>query len=254
MPKSAAMKSSSSGASSTMRSDSSLPASRSGAARAAISRLCSPTLRRLRKSTKPPSRRTKPSRPYRSSNRRSKANEKLVLINRDILNAWTCAHRYALRQTRNREFAAREPLSCGPKPRDHRGWDWHALQFDRVVRVAPGPYPRFAAFDGKLTADRDAMRHVQARAPEFADLGGDVRDIVELSGLEKAGLGVHQRNAHDAEGRAQLVRRYAQCRFEQQPDAPIEKLEEMAVEHDAGRVAMTPFDRESPAAHEIGHA
>src|SRR5690349_16443155 len=197
MPKSATMKSSSSGASSTMRSDSSLPASRSGAARAAISRLCSPTLRRLRKSTKQPSRRTKPSRPYKSSNRRSKANERLVLINRDVLNAWTCAQRYALRQTRNREFAAREPLSCGPKARDDRGWDWHALQFDRIVRVAPGPYPRLAAFDGKLAADRDAMHHGEARAPKFADLGGDIRDIVELGGLEKAGLGVHQRNAHD---------------------------------------------------------
>src|SRR5262249_55621858 len=182
MPKSAAMKSSSSGASSTMRSDSSLPASRSGAARAAISRLCSSTLRRLRESTKQPSRRTKPSRPYKSSNRRSKVNEKLVLITRDVLNAWTCAQRYALRQTRNREFAAREPLSCGPNPADARGRVWHPLQFDRIAGIARGPSPRLAAFDGKLTADRDAMRHVEARAPEFADLGGDVRDVVELGG------------------------------------------------------------------------
>src|ERR1700730_18273774 len=98
------------------------------------------------------------------------------------------------------------------------------------------------------------MRYVETRAPEFADLGGDIRDIVELGGLEKAGLGVHQRNAHDAEGRPHFVRRHTQCRFEQQPDAPIEKLEEMAVEHDAGRVAMPPFDRKSPAVYEIGHA
>src|SRR5262249_13237764 len=153
---------------------------------------------------------------------------------------WTCAQRHALCQTRNREFAAREPLSCGPEPRDDRGRDRYALQFDRILRVAPGPYPRLAAFDGKLAADRDAMRHVKARAPECADLGGDVGDVVELGRLEKAGLGVDQRNSHDAEGRAQLIRPHAQGRFEQQPDAPIEKFEEMAVERGAGGVEMPP--------------
>ena len=41
--------------------------------------------------------------------------------------------------------------------------------------------------------------------------------------------------------------------LEQRPGAPIEEFEEAAVEHDAGRIAMGPFDGELPAADEIGH-
>jgi len=34
--------------------------------------------------------------------------------------------------------------------------------------------------------------------------------------------------------------------LEHAPDAPVEELEEVAVEDDAGRIAMTPFDDELP--------
>ena len=93
-----------------------------------------------------------------------------------------------VRQTRNREFAAREPLSRGTKSRDDRGRNRHAFHLDRIIRIAPGPHPRLAAFDRKRAADRDVMRHLEARAPELADLGGDVRHVVELGGPVKASL------------------------------------------------------------------
>ena len=52
---------------------------------------------------------------------------------------------------------------------------------------------------------------------------------------------------------AELRRPHAERRLEQQPCAPVEELEEAAVEYDAGRIAMTPFDGELPAIDEIGH-
>src|SRR5262249_49812686 len=57
------------------------------------------------------------------------------------------------RQTRNREFAAREPLICGAKSGDYRGGNWHRLPSSRILSVAPGPTRDLAAFDGKPPAD-----------------------------------------------------------------------------------------------------
>ena len=54
------------------------------------------------------------------------------------------------RQSRNREFAAREPLGSGAKSGDHCGRNRRTLQFSRILWVAPGPNPDLAAFDGKL--------------------------------------------------------------------------------------------------------
>jgi len=81
-----------------------------------------------------------------------------------------------------------------------------------------------------------------------------VRHIVELGGPEKAGLGVDQRYSYDAEDPRQLVRLHRKRFLKKTPHAPIEIFEEAAVEHDASRVAVTPFDRELPAEDEIGHA
>src|SRR5262249_37165190 len=158
------------------------------------------------------------------------------------------------RQTGNGEFAARDPLICGAKSGDYRGRNRPTLPFSRVLWIAPGPNPDLAAFDGRLPADCNAMRHLEARAVKFGDLGGDVRHIVELGGSEKAGLGVHQRYSDDSEGHRQFIRFHLKRFLEKTPHAPIEILEEAAVEHDASRVAVTPFDRELPAQNEITHA
>ena len=98
------------------------------------------------------------------------------------------------------------------------------------------------------------MRHLEARTLKLGDFGGDVRHIVEPGGPEKAGLGVDQRYSYDAEDPRQLVRLHRKRFLKKTPHAPIEIFEEAAVEHDASRVAVTPFDRELPAEDEIGHA
>jgi len=98
------------------------------------------------------------------------------------------------------------------------------------------------------------MRHLEARTLKLGDFGGDVRHIVELGGPEKAGLGVDQRYSYDPEDPRQLVRLHRKRFLKKTPHAPIEIFEEAAVEHDASRVAVTPFDRELPAEDEIGHA
>src|SRR5438094_10609329 len=98
------------------------------------------------------------------------------------------------------------------------------------------------------------MRHLEARTLKVGDVGGDVRHIVEAGGPEKAGLGVDQRYSYDAEDPRQLVRLHRKRFLKKTPHAPIEIFEEAAVEHDASRVAVTPFDRELPAKNEIGHA
>src|SRR5262249_16048379 len=110
------------------------------------------------------------------------------------------------------------------------------------------------AFDGKLPAYRDAMRHLEARAVKFGDRGGDVRHIVELSGSKKAGRGVDQRYSDDSEGDRQLVRFHLKRFLEKTRHAPMQIFEEAAVEDDASRIAVTPFDRDLPAEDEIGHA
>src|SRR5260370_25029329 len=98
------------------------------------------------------------------------------------------------------------------------------------------------------------MRHIETRALKLGDFGGDVRHIVELGGPEKAGLGVDQRYSDDSKGGGQLVRLHLEGFLEKTPHAPIEILEEAAVEHDASRVAVTPFDRELSPKHEISPA
>src|SRR5262245_4810887 len=137
---------------------------------------------------------------------------------------------------------------------DDRGRDRHTLHFDGIIRLAARPDPRLAAFHGEFAADRDEVRHFETRAAKFAHFGGNVRHVVEFGRLEKARLGADQGNSDDAEGRCQLLRLHPERLLEQPPGAPVEILEKTAVEHDACRVAMTPFDRELPAIDEIGHA
>src|SRR5215471_21276563 len=98
------------------------------------------------------------------------------------------------------------------------------------------------------------MPHLEARAAELDHFGGDVGHVVELGRLDEARLGVDQRNADNAVGGPELARPHPQRFLEQQPRAPVEELEEAAVEHDAGRIAMTPFDGELPVVDEIAHA
>ena len=64
------------------------------------------------------------------------------------------------------------------------------------------------------------------------------------AGERKLARGVDQRNADDAEGGPKSGGLTPSAGLEQRPGAPVEELEEAAVEDDAGRVAVAPFNRE----------
>src|SRR5262245_20669121 len=98
------------------------------------------------------------------------------------------------------------------------------------------------------------MLDVEARAAEFADARGHVYNVAELDRPEEIGAGVHQRNSDNAERVRQLVRLDPERRLEHLPGAGIEDLEETAVEHDPGRIALAPFDGQFPAMDESRHA
>src|ERR1700722_3195487 len=97
------------------------------------------------------------------------------------------------------------------------------------------------------------MLDVETRTTELAHSRRELDDVAEPCRSEEARAGIDQGYAHDAVGRAELVRLHAERRLEQGPRAPIEELEEPAVEDDAGRVAMTPFDHELPSVDKTGH-
>src|ERR1700722_16285704 len=97
------------------------------------------------------------------------------------------------------------------------------------------------------------MLDVETRTAELAHPGRQLDDVAEPRRSQKARAGIDQRDPHDAVGRAELVRLHAERRLEKGPGAPIEEFEEPAVEDDAGRVAMTPFDHELPSVDETGH-
>src|SRR5271155_2719070 len=98
------------------------------------------------------------------------------------------------------------------------------------------------------------MLDVETRAAERNDLRRQLHRIAEARRRDEARAGVDQRQAEDAERRGKLGRLHAEGFFKKRPGAPIEEFEKVAVEDDAGRVALAPFDGEMPPADEIGHA
>src|SRR5262249_3936595 len=111
----------------------------------------------------------------------------------------------------------------------------------------------FATFDRNRRADQEPMLDIKARPAELADMGREFDDIAKARRREKAGTGIDQRQAGNAERRPQIRRLHAERGLEQQPRAPIENLKKPAVEDDAGGIAMAPLDGKAPAADEFGH-
>lgn len=140
-------------------------------------------------------------------------------------------------------------------PEARRDLGGYRLRFDfgRIDRVARRPDARFLALDRERTMHQELMLDIKTRTTELAHPGRELDDVAESRRSEKARAGIDQRYAHDAEGRAELVRLHAERRLEQGPRAPVEEFEETAVEDDAGRVAMAPFDHELPSVDETGH-
>src|SRR5580700_6792833 len=139
------------------------------------------------------------------------------------------------------------------KPRGDLGGYRLRFDFRRIGGVARRPDAGLLALDRERTVHQQLMLDVETRTAELAHSGCQLDDVAEPRRREKARAGIDQGDAHDAEGRAELVRLHAECRLEEGPRAPIEELEEPAVEDDAGRVAMAPFDHELPSVDETGH-
>jgi len=121
----------------------------------------------------------------------------------------------------------------------------------RIGRIRRGPHPRLAALDRHGAGDEQPVLDIETRTAEFADLRGHLDDIAETGRRQKAGARVDQRNPDDAEGCRQVRRLNPERGFEQRPGAPIEEFKKAGIEDDAGGVALSPFDRELPAADKI---
>ena len=77
--------------------------------------------------------------------------------------------------------------------------------------------------------------------------------VAEFGRHHEFGARIDQRHAEDFEGLRHLVRLHAERGLEQVPARRVEKLEEAAVEDDAGRVAIGPVDGELPLVDEVAH-
>src|SRR5262245_37665014 len=119
-----------------------------------------------------------------------------------------------------------------------------------VVLAACRPDTGFPALDRKFPADRKPMLDVEARAAERAHPGCYLDRVAESDGLDEIGARVDQGNADDAESAGEVLRLHAERRLEHVPGVGVEDLEEAAVENDAGRIALAPFDGQLPAVGE----
>src|ERR1700688_828968 len=131
----------------------------------------------------------------------------------------------------------------------------YRLRFDfrRIGGVARRPDASLLALDRERAVHQELMLDVETRTAELAHPGRQLDDVAEPRRSQKARAGIDQGYAHDAVGRAELVRLHAKRRLKKGPRAPIEEFEEPAVEDDAGWVAMAPFDHELPSVDETGH-
>ena len=123
----------------------------------------------------------------------------------------------------------------------------------RIGRIARCPNAGLATFDGERAAHNQPMLDIEARPAELADLRRQLHDVAESCRSEEAGADVDQRNADDAEGAGQVEGFDAQRGLEERPRPPVEEFEETAIEYDACRIAVTPFDRKLPLTEEMGH-
>ena len=134
------------------------------------------------------------------------------------------------------------------------GRDRLRFHFRRIGWIALRPNPGFSAFNRNDVADHEPMLDIKARTPELAHVGGELDTIAEARWREKPRAGIDQWQAGNAECGREIRRLHAERSFEQRPCSPVEELEEMTVEDDAGGVAMAPLNGKAPAADEFGHS
>src|SRR6476646_9781757 len=142
----------------------------------------------------------------------------------------------------------------GTEFRDHIGRNRGPADLFGVILAARRPDAGFRALDRKFTVNREAVLDVKTGAAELAHPRGHLDGVAELHRLEEIGVRVDQWNAHDAAGAGELMRLHAERCLEHFPGVGVEDLEEAAVEHDAGWIALAPFDGQLPAVSERRHA
>src|SRR5664280_2413242 len=159
-------------------------------------------------------------------------------------------------QTHYREWLGRLPAVRGrlPKSGNDIARNGDAADLVRIVLVTRRPDPGLGPVHRQFAADGEPVLDVETGAAELRHPRGDIHHVAEFRGFQEIGARVHQRNTDDAEGFRQLMRRHAERGFEQHPGADVEHLEKAAVEHDAGRVALAPFDGQLSAECERRHA
>src|SRR5690242_9788227 len=153
----------------------------------------------------------------------------------------------ALREANSREWMGRLLALFGAEFGDHIGRDGGTADLFGVVLVARRPDAGFRALHGQFAVNRKTVFDVEAGAAELAHPRGHLDGVAELNGLEKIDAGIDQGDADDAERICQLMRLHAERGLEHAPGAGVEDLEETAVEHDAGRIALAPFDAQRAA-------
>jgi hypothetical protein len=163
---------------------------------------------------------------------------------------WSKAQGAQCVQAHNRDFLAE---STGPETRDDLGWQRHAADPARIIRITPGPNPGFHPLDRELLRDQQPMQDVEARIPKFADRGFNIDNDAVGQGLEKPCFEIDDRKANYIEARRNLARFRGQHFLKQHPGAVVKKFEEPAVKYDARRITMCPRDGDLVSTNEIRH-
>ena len=124
----------------------------------------------------------------------------------------------------------------------------------RVVFAARRPDPGLAALDRERAADADRVLDLEAGTAEFATREAISMASPNLAGLRKLARASTSGMPMMPKVRARSCGLTPSAASNSSQVRVVEDLEEAAVEHDAGRIAVAPFDRHLPAEHERGHA
>src|SRR5262249_47465280 len=112
------------------------------------------------------------------------------------------------------------------------------------------PDPRLEALDCERAILHQAMVHVEARAPYLLNSRLDHHLVAIAGRYEKARPRLDHRIAVEFVGLVKLVLVEAERSLEQQHGRMVEHRHIARIKHDAGGVAVAPFDADSPAVHE----
>ncbi len=109
---------------------------------------------------------------------------------------------------------------------------------------------RLEAFDRQFAGLDQAMLDLDARFAERGDGGLDRHFVAEAVGHAEDGAGFHDRMADEFEGLEVIEFAHPDRGFHHFGGGRVEHREIARVKHDAGGVAVAPFDAEMPGVAE----